>query len=158
MNASTEPQTLMLYADTLRKVENLGAIPDGIAFDQHWNSLLVHPVAGKPTWARLNNAVPEGVSRIYADIETRNDKAGPVEYVLAVAPATDKARKSKALQFKPGLISEWVRVDTTMQSQVHLNLDAAVQADFDLYLGTRLPPGATNAFCWAHFSKIRMSR
>jgi hypothetical protein len=158
VNAFTEPQTHMLYADTLRKVENLGSIPDGIAFNEHLNSLLVHPVVGKTIWARLSGAIPAGVARISADIETRNDKAGPVEYALAVAPATEKARSAKTLQFKAGMVSDWVRVDTTMQSQAHLNLLEAVASDHDLYLGTRLPPGASNAFCWANFSKIKMSR
>ncbi len=157
MNVSAEQQSRMLYADTLRTVENLGAIPDGISFDEHWNSLLVHPVAGRTTWARLRGALPAGVTRICADIETRNEKAGPVEYAIAIAPGTDKARNVQSLQFKPEVVSEWIRVDTSMQSQVHLNLDAAAVADFDLYFGTRLPSGASNAFCWAHFSKIKLS-
>jgi len=158
MNASTERQTLMLYADALRKVENLGSIPDGIAFVEHLNSLLVHPVAGKTTWARLSNAVPAGVTSVSADVETRNEKAGPVEYAIAVAPATEKVRKSHQLQFGDEFISDWINVNSTVQSQLHLNLQVASASDLDLYLGTRLPPGASNAYCWAHFSKIRMSR
>jgi hypothetical protein len=157
LNASIESRVQMLYADDLRKVEGAGASQEGILFDETGNSLLVHPVVGAVTWARLPQVIPEGTMQIFADIETKNDKAGPVEYAIAVAPSAGKSRKGTTLQFKPDCISEWIRVDAVTQSQVHLYLDPSLQGEHDLYLGTRLQPGNSNAFCWAHFRKIRLS-
>ena len=157
LNASVESRVRMLYSDDLRKVESAGSSQEGIWFDEGGNSLLVHPVMGAVAWARLSQVIPAGTVQIFADVETKNEKAGPVEYAIAVAPSAGKSRKGAPLQFKQGAISEWVCVDAMTQSQVHLHFDPAVQADHDLYLGTRLKAGDSNAFCWAHFRKIRVS-
>lgn len=145
----------MLDVETLRAAELINGPAGYVKFVEDRRAVLVHPTDHAPTVARLAGACPAGATHIWVQVETAHPEAETVEYALAAAPAPEVGAPSPKLPLPGGHISEWCAMPPGKKAEVHLFLPEPTQIPTDLYLATRMPPGASNANCQAFFSLIR---
>lgn len=143
--------------DILRGVENLTDHSDFVRNYEDRDMILVHPINDIPALCRLRNACPKGTRHIQAEVMTNNSQAKPIDYALIVTPASDLQWQEDIQQFTDGFCSDWVTVVADGSEEVHLFLPEPLESTAHLYLSTRLKPGETNEYCWAHFRNIRMT-
>lgn len=145
----------LVAEDIMRSVENLSNIRDHVKYLEEPKAILIHPVNQTPVLGKLAQAAPIGARHIWADIQSANKEAAPIEYAIAISVPVPETLDEKGVQFKPGFISEWIAVEGGAQSELHLFLPEPLVGTGDIYLATRLKPGYTNEKCWAYFKKIR---
>ena len=117
--------------------------------------LQVHPLEDMVSVAHLPLIVPAGASALVAEVETGNEKAGRIEYALAVMPAEDAGSISVAGELPPSAqLSDWVVLPPLTRGTVLLRLTRPVRETSDLLLLTRLAEGESSAYGWAQFLKV----
>lgn len=96
------------------------------------------------------------IRQVSVDVLTRHPRGPVVDYAIAVLPSAARPRHPAALpEFPEEAHSGWVRMKPMRAGQVSLILPDLPPGSHDLYLMTRLPPGATeNAFGWSGFSGL----
>ncbi|MBD8729765.1 hypothetical protein IFT44_01000 [Pseudomonas sp. CFBP 13710] len=145
----------LVAEDIMRGVANLSNSRDHVKYLEEPKAILVHPINQTPVLGKLAQAAPVGAKHIWADIQSANKEAAPIEYALAISVPDPETLDEKGVQFKPGFISEWITVEGGAQSELHLFLPEPLIGTGDIYLATRLKPGYSNEKCWAYFKKIR---
>jgi hypothetical protein len=139
----------------MRNAENLSHMQEAVQYIEALGAVLVHPIDSKAVLARLSGSAPKGALHVWADVESGNKAAGPIEFAIAVASPLKGRGKTETIKFKPGYISEWITLPGGAKSEVHLFLPQALDNAEDIYLATRIKQGNSNENCWAYFKKIR---
>jgi glycosyltransferase involved in cell wall biosynthesis len=143
--------------EILRNFENLTDHPDYVSNYGGGDMIMVHPIDDMPALCRLRNACPAGTRQIRAEVVTTNPMAKPIDYALIVTTAKDLQWQKDIQQFTEGYCSDWVTVPADGHEEISLVLPEPLKSAAHIYLATRLKPGKTNEYCWAHFKNIRMT-
>ncbi|PLL10812.1 hypothetical protein C0V75_19180 [Tabrizicola sp. TH137] len=149
------PGMRRLEARDLLRAINLDTLARDMTPVQGGGALLVHVMPEQVACAILPLPLA-GPRQVSVDVMTRNAKGPVVEYAIAVLPAAMRPKRPGALpDFPEEAHSGWVRMKPMRAGQVTLILPDLPAAEHDLYLMTRLPPGATsNAYGWSGFSSV----
>lgn len=141
----------------LLRAINLDTLVQDMQKVQDAAALLVHVMPDRVACGILPEAVG-GARVVSADIMTWSAKGPVVDYAIGVLPAGMRPRQPGVLpEFPEGFHSGWVRMKPMRAGQVTLILPDLPGDGHDLYLMTRLPPGATsNAWGWSGFSGVVM--
>lgn len=153
----SRPETRPIPLEVLLNFENLTHLPHYVINYGGDEMILVHPIDDVPALCRLKNACPAGTRNIQAVVLTTNPLAKPIDYAMIVTDAIDLRWQHELQQFSTGFCSGWVTVLAAGSESVNLILPEPMKSASHLYLATRLKPGATNEYCWAHFKNIRMT-
>lgn len=147
-------QRWLVSEDNLKTVQSASHSPECVQYIDAIRGILVHPIDATPTLACLKLAAPKTAQHIFADIYNASSAAGPVEFALAIL-SPDRKSSTTPIKFEPSYISEWISLSGGSHSEIHLYLPAPLEIASDIYLATRIKPGASNANCNAQFIKIR---
>lgn len=118
------------------------------------NSIGVHPIGTEPTVAELVEICPAGTREVFADVETVNERGGPVEYALILRPEEFPAHPTDSEILALTDTAEWTFLPSKVNGMLSISLDAPLRRPASLWLMTRLPPEAQTDFCWARFKRI----
>lgn len=155
------PVPAQFYIDPLRLADAISVNLDkeGLQYFKNLQALQVHPFVGVVSAARLGRAVPRSVRQISATVAARSEHSPRIEYALATAPLHPVRTIGDLVMDceRHGRISDWVTLSKDIQGQVNLHLRAPNPHVSDLYLLTRLAPGAGQQRAWATFSNIWLS-
>ena len=118
--------------------------------------VMVHPVVTGPTIARIHDVCPTGTTMVIAEVETASERAGLIEYALAVAVQDD----GSTVLSGEGLpeweqVSDWLMLPPQVEGTVQLVMDNPLSRFKDLYLMTRVMQGHAPDYGWAYFKRIR---
>lgn len=117
--------------------------------------LQLHPFEGIESMARLPGACPAGTRRVLASVETTHAQAGRIEYALAIVPSLESEFITNETGLPAGVtVSDWVALPPLTPSRLQLLLAEQLGESADLFLLTRLSPGAASNYGWASFSRI----
>ena len=126
-------------------------------------ALEVHPAPSGVMWARIPNVTIGSIPvRISVLCVVRSADAAPVEFAFAFAGReTSDAIQHVDADWEPAgqpgfTASEWRSVSFQKPALIHVRPIDQTQ-NGDLYLGTRMAGGASNAFAWACFQSIRLT-
>lgn len=122
-------------------------------------ALQVHPFKNTVSAGRIAKAVPASVRQISSTIGGRSEKGPPIEYALATAPLHPVREIGDLVMQceRDGRISDWMLLSGDTQGEITLYLRAPTEEISDLYLLTRLAPGAQQQYGWATFRNIWLS-
>jgi hypothetical protein len=120
--------------------------------------LQLHPIAGQVSVAVIPATCPPGMKLAMATVKTDCPQAPPVEYAFSWVPAGRVATVGAdgTLQAEGARFSGWTRVPPNTVGSVMLSLDDPTEDAGDIYIATRVPPGATDSFAWARWLDIRI--
>lgn len=132
---------------------------EALQYFPNLEALQVHPFEGAVSAARIVRCVPESTRQINATVGGRAENGPKVEYALAVAPLHPVRELGDLIMDceHNDCISDWLPMRGDTEGQLILNLKNPSQSICDLYLLTRLAPGAKQQRAWATFTNIWLS-
>ncbi|WP_158529920.1 DUF6212 domain-containing protein [Paracoccus sediminilitoris] len=147
-----------VLGETLTMARDLNNLSQTMTLQPDSSALLVHVLEDRTAGGILSGVALPGARHIYADIRTFHGSANDIEYRIALSPTSDRPSQSGDLpNFKPHLVSEWVRMAPLEDGQVHLVLPNSLDMPCDVYLLTRLPEGVrSNAYGWSTFANLTL--
>lgn len=122
-----------------------------IVLNEERGQMLVHPTRDGPTVARLRRAVPAGTRDIFAEVETVNERAGEIEYAIAVVPFSSSFTVDELNRLSNDV--EWTTLPALSSSTIALSCESQSRPS-DLLLLTRLPIGGVPDYCWSYFKRV----
>lgn len=155
---SEPPRSWVLGECALSRARSTGATAAVVEWISEVGGLLVHPVAGEPSAARLDNACPAGTRVLQARVRTICDQDVRVDYALAVDAASGSPNRSPRLPALDTLYtSPWVEVGPHDMADIRLQLPEPARRDSDIYLLTRWPDraGTTRSEVLSIFTEVR---
>ncbi|SEL92100.1 hypothetical protein SAMN05444413_12225 [Roseivivax marinus] len=150
------PVPPQMYVDPLRLAALAASAGEDLKYFSDLEALQVHPRPEKISSARLSGAVYPGIRMVTATIGGRHPQGPNVEYALAVAPSRPVRELFDLVHHcqQTRCISDWVGLSGDREDELELILPEPADQGLDLYLLTRLGPGAAPAYGWATFRDI----
>ena len=153
------PSRFYIEPDRLANAVSVDPSTNCLQYFTKLQALQVHPFKGTVSAGRIARAVPASVRQISATVGGRSEKGPQIEYALATA-ALHPVREIGDLVMqceRDGRISDWMRLSGDTQEEITLYLREPCEKISDLYLLTRLAPGAQQQYGWATFRNIWLS-
>lgn len=144
-------RTMLLDADTMSRVRHISETPPGIGFGivYHWpekEGIMVHPLEGSTTVACIPGLVGGGFKRLTAWLQSLREDGPPVEMAIAIGSDDERVRSALNGDRPEGavLMSGWSGLAAGHSGRLELFSSTTVSPGANLYVATRLGPGATS--------------
>jgi hypothetical protein len=140
---------LLAQADVLTDSSGL----DFAVFD-HGPPVLLHPVAGRLSVARIPHMLPAGTAALHCVVSIGHERAHPIEFAVWAYP-TGTGPDLPELPAPDVPCSGWLRVEVAYsRKELRLTFPAPCAGPMDVYIATNVPGQPNAYFCHAHWHEF----